>query len=157
MYFVSAVFAHILLFCFAKKNLPMTENKSVTGIIREICINLWQEGLAPLVLFFCIYQRELFYPIISYHILMAKVNRYDTKKSKNESSEIMVKVTKEQAQFVMAHINEIDGEARSNPITRTMKQKSKRHNYYACDDPSVRTLINLYNSQINVIETYGSF
>lgn len=60
----------------------MTENKSVTGIIREICINLWQEGLAPLVLFFCIYQRELFYPIISYHILMAKVNRYDTKNQK---------------------------------------------------------------------------
>lgn len=76
----------------------------------------------------------------------------------------MVKISKEQAAYIMAHINEVDNKTFGTvnedgeickPVTRTMKQKSKRHWYYACNDPSVLKLINDYNAQINVIETYG--
>lgn len=67
----------------------------------------------------------------------------------------MVKISKEQAAYIMQHINEVSEEVRSNPFTRTMKQKSKRHSYYACNDLSIAKLINDYNSKTNVIETYG--
>lgn len=68
----------------------------------------------------------------------------------------MVKITKEQAKYVMQHINEVKEEARSNPFVRTMKQKSKRHSYYACNDDSIMKLINDYNTQIKITETYGN-
>lgn len=72
----------------------------------------------------------------------------------------MVKISKEQAAYIMAHMNELDtrewgDETPYSPVTRTMKQKSKRHGYYACNDPSIMKLINDYNNQVNVVETYG--
>ena len=72
---------------------------------------------------------------------------------KFESSENMVKINKSQASYIRQHMKQKDFE---NPVTRTMRQKSKRHNYYACEENSIIELLNDYNSQINVLFTYGT-
>ena len=72
-----------------------------------------------------------------------------------ESSEIkkMIKVTKAQAEYIRKKLNDNRVEL---PVARTMSQKSKRHNYYACEDTSIIELINEFNSNLVVKETYGT-
>lgn len=95
---------------------------------------------------------EINFPFISYHIIVVKsidvVNNF-------ESSEMqkMIKVTKEQAEYIRKNLDDNRIEL---PVARTMSQKSKRHNYYACEDASIVELINEFNSNLVVTETYGT-
>lgn len=65
----------------------------------------------------------------------------------------MIKVTKAQAEYIRKKLNDDRIEL---PVARTMSQKSKRHNYYACEDASIVELINEFNSILAVRETYGT-
>lgn len=65
----------------------------------------------------------------------------------------MIKVTKAQAEYIRKNLNDNRVEL---PVARTMSQKSKRHNYYACEDTSIIELINEFNSNLVVRETYGA-
>lgn len=65
----------------------------------------------------------------------------------------MIEINKEQAAFIRTFN---DNATIDNPVTRTMRQKSKRHNYYACEDESIMKLLDIFNSKINVVETYGT-
>ena len=59
----------------------------------------------------------------------------------------MIEINKEQATFLRAHGVE--------EITRTMRQKSGRHNYYAAEDRYILALLEEYAKSLKVVETYG--
>lgn len=73
-----------------------------------------------------------------------------------ESSEKnMIQISKAQAEYLRRYASYLESKGITNPITRTMKQKSKRHNYYVCEDMAVLDLLNKYVEQSNVSFSYG--
>lgn len=59
----------------------------------------------------------------------------------------MVKITKEESMYLRQHgVKE---------ITRTSKQCSHRHTFYACEDKYILDLLNEFRKSQNVVETYG--
>jgi hypothetical protein len=69
---------------------------------------------------------------------------------KHESSEIMIQITKEQAQFLRTN-------GVKEGITRPMKQKSKRGKRIWCaEDRYILALLDEFNKNVNVVLTYGT-
>lgn len=67
----------------------------------------------------------------------------------------MIQISKAQAEYLRGYASYLESKGITNPITRTMKQKSKRHNYYVCEDMDVIDLLNKYVEQSNVRFSYG--
>lgn len=68
----------------------------------------------------------------------------------------VIQITKEQAAYLRQHEAYLVRHNVREYVTRTMKQKSNRHNYWACEDKCILNLLNEYNKSQNIIMTYGS-
>ena len=69
----------------------------------------------------------------------------------------MVKITKAEAEYIRKYIvgrDAVDG--RWGDVTRTMRQKSDRHNYFACENPDIMALLAEYRSAQKVVYEYGN-
>ena len=70
--------------------------------------------------------------------------------NKHERCEIMIQITKEQAQFLRAN-------GVKEGITRPMRQKSKRGKRIWCaEDRYILALLDEFNKNTKVVETYGT-
>ena len=61
----------------------------------------------------------------------------------------MIQITKEQAQFLRAN-------GVKEGITRTSKQCSHRHTYWCAEDRYILALLDEFNKNVKVVETYGT-
>lgn len=61
----------------------------------------------------------------------------------------MIQITKEQAQFLRTN-------GVKEGITRTSKQCSHRHTYWCAEDRYILALLDEFNKNIKVVETYGT-
>jgi hypothetical protein len=68
----------------------------------------------------------------------------------------MIQISKAQAEYLRTHSSYLESRGITNPVARTMKQKSKRHNYYACEDSAVLELLSKCDENANVVYTYGN-
>lgn len=60
----------------------------------------------------------------------------------------MVQITKEEAEYLRQNgVNE--------GITRTLRQRSKRKNFYMCEDKHLMDLLDKYRKSQNITMTYG--
>ena len=62
--------------------------------------------------------------------------------------EFMIQITKEQAQFLRAN-------GVKEGITRTSRQCSHRHIYWCSEDKYILALLDEFNKNTKVVETYG--
>lgn len=60
----------------------------------------------------------------------------------------MVQITKAEAEYLRQN-------GVSEGITRTLRQRSKRKNFYMCEDKHLMDLLNKYRKSQNVTLTYG--
>ena len=60
----------------------------------------------------------------------------------------MVQITKEEAEYLRQN-------GVSEGITRTLRQRSKRKNFYMCEDKHLMDLLSKYRKSQNVTLTYG--
>ena len=64
------------------------------------------------------------------------------------SENYMVQITKEEAEYLRQN-------GVSEGITRTLRQRSKRKNFYMCEDKYLMDLLNKYRKSQNIKMTYG--
>lgn len=67
----------------------------------------------------------------------------------------MVKVTKAEAEYIRTHLRRNAADGTWGDVTRTMRQKSDRHNYYACENPVIMALLEEYRNSQKVVFEYG--
>ena len=90
---------------------------------------------------------SIYTPIISYHKCVFMSSIYDN--FMVESSGTMIQITKEQAQFLRAN-------GVKEGITRTSRQCSHRHIYWCAEDRYILALLDEFNKNTKVVETYGT-
>lgn len=90
---------------------------------------------------------SIYTPIISYHKCVFMSSIYDNF-TVERCEKNMIQISKEEAQFLRAN-------GVKEGITRTSRQCSHRHTYWCAEDRYILTLLDEFNKNTKVVETYG--